>query len=84
MYIHIIYICVFVHGAYTYRRDKSNISIVRRADGVAGAEGGGEVNWEMRERTGRKERGRLEVGWGGEGGGNTHTFSSIEGIRVLN
>ena len=40
--------CVFVHGAYTYRRDKSNISIVRRADG------------------------------------NTHTFSSIEGIRVLN
>lgn len=64
---------MFVHGAYTYRRDKSNISIVRRADGVAGAEGGGgEVKWEMRERTGRKERGRLEVGWGGGGREHTH------------
>ena len=54
VYTYYIYICVFVHGAYTFRRDKSNISIVRRADGVAGAEGGGEVKWEMRERTGRK------------------------------
>ena len=75
---------MFVHGAYTYRRDKSNISIVRRADGVAGAEGegGGEVGDEGEDGA----EGAREVGGGvgGEGGGNTHTFSSIEGIRVLN